>query len=78
MIKELRAAQGQAAFPSGDAHYYSSPSGALKLGDIFHSNPQLVGEPERCLGEIVNAVGHCQRFSGAAASAMRSACECAR
>jgi Tfp pilus tip-associated adhesin PilY1 len=46
VIKELRAAQGQAAFPSGDAHYYASPAGALKLGDIFHSNPQLVAEPE--------------------------------
>src|SRR5258707_3042549 len=46
VIKELRVAQSQTAFPSGDAHYYASPSGALKLGDIFHSNPQLVGEPE--------------------------------
>ncbi|HKF42112.1 MAG TPA: PilC/PilY family type IV pilus protein [Thermoanaerobaculia bacterium] len=33
-------------YPSGDAHYYASPSGPLKLGDIFHSNPQLVAEPE--------------------------------
>jgi hypothetical protein len=42
VIKELL---GKAAFPSGDAHYYASPSGALKLGDVFHSNPQLVAEP---------------------------------
>jgi Tfp pilus tip-associated adhesin PilY1 len=46
VIKELRAAQGQTAYPVGDAHYYASPSGALKMGDIFHSNPQLVAEPE--------------------------------
>src|SRR5262249_704950 len=24
-------------YPNGDAHYYASPSGPLKLGDIFHS-----------------------------------------
>src|SRR6185503_1529207 len=35
VINERRAAQGQAIFPSGDAHYYASPSGPLKLGDIF-------------------------------------------
>ena len=46
VITERRAAAGQTAFPSGDAHYYASPSGALKLGDIFHSNPQLTAEPE--------------------------------
>ncbi len=46
VIKEIRAANGQTAYPTGDAHYYASPSGALKLGDIFHSNPQLVAEPE--------------------------------
>ena len=46
VINERRIAAGQAVYPSGDAHYYASPSGALKMGDIFHSNPQLVGEPE--------------------------------
>ena len=45
VIKELRPPP-LTAYASGDAHYYDSPSGALKLGDIFHSNPQLVGEPE--------------------------------
>jgi hypothetical protein len=46
VIKELRAAVGERAYPDGDAHYYQSPSGPLKLGDIFHSNPQLLAEPE--------------------------------
>lgn len=46
VINERRIAAGQAAYPSGDAHYYASPSGPLKMGDIFHSNPQLVAEPE--------------------------------
>jgi Tfp pilus tip-associated adhesin PilY1 len=46
VINERRASAGQSPYPSGDAHYYASPSGPLKLGDIFHSNPQLVAEPE--------------------------------
>ncbi|HEV8267950.1 MAG TPA: hypothetical protein VGR00_06945, partial [Thermoanaerobaculia bacterium] len=46
VIKELRIAQGKFAFAAGDQHYYASPSGPLKMGDIFHSNPQLIGEPE--------------------------------
>ena len=46
VIKEIRTANGQAAFPVGDPHYYASPSGPLKLGDVFHSNPLLVAEPE--------------------------------
>ena len=46
VINERRASAGQSPYPNGDAHYYASPSGPLKLGDIFHSNPQLVAEPE--------------------------------
>jgi hypothetical protein len=41
VINERRASAGQAPYASGDAHYYASPSGPLKMGDIFHSNPQL-------------------------------------
>jgi hypothetical protein len=63
VIKELRAAQGQAAFPSGDAHYYASPSGALKLGDIFHSNPQLVAEPENVLYHLTDLHGYQSFFN---------------
>lgn len=46
VTKELRVAAGQPNYPVGDTHYYDSPSGQLKLGDIFHSNPQLIGEPQ--------------------------------
>ena len=46
MNRERRASAGQSPYASGDAHYYASPSGPLKMGDIFHSNPQLVAEPE--------------------------------
>ena len=58
VIKELRTAQSQTLFPSGDAHYYASPSGALKLGDIFHSNPQLIGEPENVFYHQANLHGY--------------------
>ncbi len=46
VLQELRAAQSLAAYPTGDPHLYISPSGPLKLGDIFHSNPLLIAEPE--------------------------------
>jgi len=42
VINQLRKAQSKLPYAAGDPHYYS----ALKLGDIFHSNPQLVAEPE--------------------------------
>jgi Tfp pilus tip-associated adhesin PilY1 len=58
VIKEMRTAASQTIFPSGDAHYYASPSGALKLGDIFHSNPQLVGEPENVFYYQANLHGY--------------------
>ncbi len=46
VLNEMRAAAGLAVYPSGDPHLYAAPSGSLKLGDIFHSNPLLIGEPE--------------------------------
>jgi len=46
VLNELRTAAGLAAYPSGDPHLYTSPSGPTKLGDIFHSNPLLIAEPE--------------------------------
>ncbi len=53
VIDELLTAQGSPLYdtktPHEDAHYYYSPSGPLKLGDIFHSNPQLVSEPANVL-----------------------------
>ena len=45
-------------YPNGDAHYYASPSGPLKLGDIFHSNPQLVAEPENVYYYTTNLHGY--------------------
>ena len=46
VIKEIRSPQ----YPDKDPHYYASSTDSLtlslKLGDIFHSNPQLVSEPE--------------------------------
>jgi Neisseria PilC beta-propeller domain len=46
VLNELRAAAGLAAYASVDPHLYASPSGPLKFGDIFHSSPLLIAEPE--------------------------------
>ena len=63
VIKEVRAAQGLQPFPAGDAHYYASPSGPLKFGDIFHSNPQLLGGPANPLYFNSNVHGYQSFFN---------------
>ena len=63
VINQIRASNGQNPYPSGDAHYYASPSGPLKLGDIFHSNPQLIAEPENVSYYQTNLHGYQDFFT---------------
>jgi len=59
VIKQLRKARSQGVYKDGDAHYYSD----LKLGDIFHSNPQLVAEPENVFYFQTNLHGYQDFFN---------------
>jgi len=64
VIKELLTAQGSAVYGDPkDPHYYYSPSGPLKLGDIFHSNPQLIAEPENVFYNTTNLHGYQDFFN---------------
>lgn len=55
VINQLRKAPpSRVLYVKGDAHLYDG----LKLGDIFHSNPQLVGEPENAFYHQTNLHGY--------------------
>jgi Tfp pilus tip-associated adhesin PilY1 len=63
VIKEIRSPQ----YPDKDPHYYASSTDSLtlsfKLGDIFHSNPQLVSEPENVFYHQTNLHNYQDFFS---------------
>jgi hypothetical protein len=66
VINQLRKNLSQGVFTDGDPHYYGSKVGdtfGLKLGDIFHSNPQLVAEPENVFYYQANLHGYQDFFN---------------
>jgi Tfp pilus tip-associated adhesin PilY1 len=66
VINQLRKVQSKGVYKDGDPHYYGQKVGdifGLKLGDIFHSNPQLVGEPENVFYHQTNLHGYQDFFS---------------
>jgi Tfp pilus tip-associated adhesin PilY1 len=66
VINQLRKAQSLGVYKDGDPHYYGSKVGdtvGLKLGDIFHSNPQLVAEPENVFYYQANLHGYQDFFN---------------
>lgn len=62
VINQLRKDQHLDVYVFGDVHYYGSSklgdNFGLKLGDIFHSNPQLVAEPENVFYYQANLHGY--------------------
>jgi hypothetical protein len=66
VINQLRKVQNLGVYKDGDPHYYGSKVGdtlGLKLGDIFHSNPQLVAEPENVFYYQANLHGYQDFFN---------------
>jgi Tfp pilus tip-associated adhesin PilY1 len=66
VINQMRKVQSLGVYKDGDPHYYGQKVGdtfGLKLGDIFHSNPQLVGEPENVFYYQANLHGYQDFFN---------------